>query len=69
VRSSTDVQRHGTVFMIWLPATAPRASTPAAELHGLCSKNLSSGALANRLGHKAGRTAGAAFQKEMDLEQ
>jgi PAS domain S-box-containing protein len=30
VRSSTDAQRHGTVFMIWLPANAPRASTPAA---------------------------------------
>jgi len=31
VRSSTDSQRHGTVFMIWLPANTPRASTAAAQ--------------------------------------
>jgi PAS domain S-box-containing protein len=31
VRSSTHAQRHGTVFMIWLPANTPRASTAAAQ--------------------------------------
>jgi PAS domain S-box-containing protein len=31
VRSSTDTQRHGTVFMIWLPVNTPRASTAAVQ--------------------------------------
>jgi len=30
VKSSTDAQRHGTVFMIWLPLNVPVTSTPAA---------------------------------------
>lgn len=30
LKSSTDAQHHGTVFMIWLPMNVPLASTPAA---------------------------------------
>src|SRR5260370_37516181 len=33
VRSSTGSQRHGTVFMIWLPPSAPAAAPEAAALN------------------------------------